>query len=447
MTGICALIGKDEADLDSRTESILVQMKVRGEHSQVFSKNLPQNDKMTLGICSPFPAQPIDRHPVPIALDGVFFENDEQPHTKESAGPDRLIKTPGAFAFLTVLEDQLVAGRDVVGQKPLYFGRSGESVAFASLKQPLLSIGIVDPRPVPPGEVISSSIDGPTTVKDFSLKQPQEEQANEPEAVHRLVNLFAEAVNRTLPRHSAISFSGGLDSGLVASMAKREGLEPELISVGLNGQDELRHAQHVASELGLQIAVRELSNSEVLGSIGKVVEIVETTNPTIVGISIPIYFACDKAREMGLKYLAAGQLSDELFGGYGRFEDMAAQGSVDSLADEMFRSVIAASANDFDPGDKLAVAAGLELCCPFAYLPVVEYALKLPVSLRVRFAEGKVIRKYVLRRLAAHLKLPESVIDRPKKAVQYSSGVQRILLKEARRKGVSLAKLIESTVE
>jgi len=55
-----------------------------------------------------------------------------------------------------------------------------------------------------------------------------------------------------------------------------------------------------------------------------------------------------------------------------------------------------------------------------------------------------VIRKYVLRRLAFHLGLPESVVGRPKKAVQYSSGVQKVLLKEAKRKGISLGKMLES---
>jgi asparagine synthase (glutamine-hydrolysing) len=55
-----------------------------------------------------------------------------------------------------------------------------------------------------------------------------------------------------------------------------------------------------------------------------------------------------------------------------------------------------------------------------------------------------VIRKYVLRRLAAQLSLPESVVDRPKKAVQYSSGVQKVLLKEAKRRGLSLGKMLES---
>jgi asparagine synthase (glutamine-hydrolysing) len=145
-----------------------------------------------------------------------------------------------------------------------------------------------------------------------------------------------------------------------------------------------------------------------------------------------------------LNYIAAGQLSDELFGGYGRFEDMALQDGIDNLGSEMFNSVVAASVKDFDPGDKLAVSAGLELGSPFAYLPLVEYALKLPVSLRVNLAHGKVIRKFVLRRLAARLNLPESVVDRPKKAVQYSSGVQKVLLKEAKRRGTSLGRMLES---
>jgi len=155
-------------------------------------------------------------------------------------------------------------------------------------------------------------------------------------------------------------------------------------------------------------STQELSSSEILNSLPDVVKITETTDPVIVGISIPIYFACQKAREIGLSYIAAGQLSDEMFGGYGKFEDIALRDGIDNLGREMFDSVLAASAKDFDPGDKLAVAAGLELCCPFAYLPLVEYVLKLPSSLRVNLANGKVIRKYVLRRLAFHLGLPES---------------------------------------
>jgi asparagine synthase (glutamine-hydrolysing) len=445
MTGICGLVGREADDLESKAKTILALMQIRGPKSRTFSQFLSNGEKIAIGICGHAETESFSRSAMPLALDGVFFRDDVGPHNTEPSGPSRLIRTPGAFAFLTSIHNHLIAGRDIIGQKPLYFGQpASHTVAFASLRSPLVSIGIPEPERLPPGKVIRASAEGFETMSDYSLKEPKEEPTSEAVATQTLEELFTEAVGRIVPRGSGIAFSGGLDSALVARVAKNKGLEPELISVGLKGQQELEHAEKTAKSFGLRVTVRELSSSEILDSLSLVVEIIETTDPVIVGISVPIYFACQKAREMGLNYLAVGQLSDELFGGYGKFEEIALRDGVTTLGKEMFDSVVAASAKDFDPGDKLAVASGLELCSPFAYLPFVEYALRLPASLRVKISDGNVIRKYVLRRLAARLKLPDSVVDRPKKAVQYSSGVQKVLLKEAKRRGMSLSNMLES---
>src|SRR5712691_10758185 len=445
MTGICGLIGGEADDLESKAKNILSLMRIRGSDSRTFSQSNPSREKIMIGVCDSTGAQSFAHQAVPLALDGVFFGNDARPDKAGPAGPSRLIQTPGAFAFLTSRQEQLIAGRDILGQKPLYFGQTEEgTVAFASLQSPLISIGVREPEPLPPGKVIRASARGHEIMGDYSLKQPKQESIGESDAVRTLDELFAEAVGRIVPRGSGIAFSGGLDSSLVAYVAKTAGLEPALISVGLKGQQELDHAEKTAKSFGLRLDTRELSSSEILNSLPDVVKTTETTDPVIVGISVPIHFACQRAREMSQGYIAAGQLSDELFGGYGKFEDIALRDGIENLEREMFNSVVAASIKDFDPGDKLAVAAGLELCCPFAHLPLVEYVLKLPSSLRVNVANGKVTRKYILRRLAAHLSLPESVVDRPKKAVQYSSGVQKVLLKEAKRQGMSLGKMLES---
>jgi asparagine synthase (glutamine-hydrolysing) len=444
MTGICGLIGREANDLEARTNSVLTLMRNRGAKSRTVSRIIHNEEKVILGVCDSTGAQSLDQE-LPLALDGVFFGEDTVSGKVGSAGPSRLIQTPGAFAFLTLIGNQLLAGRDIVGQKPLYSGQTEDgAVAFASLRSPLVSIGIREPKPVPPGKLIRATAGASETLSDYSLKQPEEESIGESEATRTLNELFTEAVARTVPRHSGIAFSGGLDSTLVAYAAKSAGLEPELISVGLRGQQELDHAKGTAKGFGLRVDIHELSTSEILNAVSEVVNITETNDPVIVGISVPIYFAFLKAHEMGLSFIAAGQLSDELFGGYGKFEDIALREGTEKLGREMFDSVIAASAKDFDPGDKLAVATGLELCSPFAYLPLVEYALRLPSSLRVNLTNGKVIRKYILRRLAARMGLPESVVDRPKKAVQYSSGVQKVLLKEAKRRGMSLGKMLES---
>ena len=445
MTGICGLIGQELDDLESKAKNILSLMRNRGTKSRTLSESVADGKKIVIGICDPTGAQSFTHQAVPLALDGFLFGDDARPNKAGIAGPSRLIQTPGAFSFLTSLQNQLIAGRDIIGQKPLYFGQTQEgAVAFASLRFPLVSMGIRAPEPVPPGKVIRATARGYEALNDYSLKQPEDQSIDESDATRTLDELFTEAVGKVVPRSSGIAFSGGLDSALVAHVAKRSGLEPELISVGLKGQQELGHAEKTAKSFGLHVDISELSSSDILDSLPDVVQIIETTDPVIVGISVPIHFACQKAREMGLNYIAAGQLSDELFGGYGKFEEVALRDGTENLGREMFDSVVAASVKDFDPGDKLAVAAGLELCCPFAYLPLVEYALKLPSALRVNRSDGKVIRKYILRKLAAHLELPDSVVDRPKKAVQYSSGVQKVLLKEAKRKGVSLGKMLES---
>jgi len=136
-----------------------------------------------------------------------------------------------------------------------------------------------------------------------------------------------------------------------------------------------------------------------------------------------------------------GQLSDELFGGYARFEEIVMKEGLEAVDAAMWKSVVAAAEGDFAPGDKVAIWHGLEFRCPFAYLPLARLALELPVSLRVRVSEGLVVRKYLLRRLAEKWGLPGYVVNRPKKAFQYSSGVHKVLARETRRTKQEAGKL------
>src|SRR5438309_6499541 len=291
MTGICGLIGRELDDLESKAKNILSLMRNRGTKSRTLSESVADGKKIVIGICDPTGAQSFIHQAVPLALDGFLFGDDARPNKAGPAGPSRLIQTPGAFSFLTSIQNQLIAGRDIIGQKPLYFGRTRDgALAFASLRSPLVSIGIREPEPVPAGKVIRATARGYETLSDYSLKQPPEESIVEPDATRSLDKLFTEAVGRIVPSGSGIAFSGGLDSALVAYVAKRSGLEPELISVGLKGQQELGHAEKTAKSFGLHVDIKELSSSDILNSLPDVVQIIETTDPVIVGISVPIYF-------------------------------------------------------------------------------------------------------------------------------------------------------------
>jgi asparagine synthase (glutamine-hydrolysing) len=84
----------------------------------------------------------------------------------------------------------------------------------------------------------------------------------------------------------------------------------------------------------------------------------------------------------------------------------------------------------------------VELRLPFASYNVAQFALSLPVELKIeRKADG--LRKLVLRRMAQQIGLPETVVDKPKKAVQYATGVNAVLGKIAKKQGVTVKAFVE----
>ncbi len=383
------------------------------------------------------------------AVDGTFFNAESVEATLSQTGPariDELLRVPGAFSFLALHEGRIIAARDPLGQKPLYYGvdRRGR-YAFASLKTAFTGIGVGDLQTVSPGHLVAVTGRSVTSSDTHKLRKPEPGKITEGQATERLGDLLLEAVSRTVPKGCGLAFSGGLDSTLVAQAMQKKGLEPSLVSVGVGDQPEVTHASQVAEHMGLDLTVRVISESEILDAIPRVVETVETSDPTIVAITLPFYFACQECWGMGLDTLVAGQLSDELFGGYARFEEIAKSRGGSGIESEVWRSVVAASTNDFEPGDKIAVSSGLELRCPFAYTPLVEYSLGLPPDLKVRVSGEIVVRKYILRRLAEKWGLPEEVVNRPKKAVQYSSGVHKVLMREAKRRKVTLSEFLAPT--
>jgi len=451
MTGICGLVGPETGETATMLERMLDTLAMRGTSRRTVKVKIG-NTSYVLGVReSPsFGAGGLFSNGIlTLAIDGYFcvdaiekFLESPLPGSKTFR---EFYKSAGAYAMLGVSGDGLVGGRDPVGQKPLYYGSDKGVVLFASLKTALTNAGIANPKPVPPGQIVSITNSATSTDDTYRLENTDEEDnIGEEAAVEKLGSLLAESAIRTVPEGSALAFSGGLDSTLVAQAAMLTSRRPELFTVGLENQPELQHAQQVADQMGLPITVRELTKKEVVDLVPDVVQATESIDPTVVGVSLPFYATCQMARAKGLKDIVAGQLSDELFGGYARFEELA--GNVATIKREVWESLVSASANDFEPGDKVAVTNRLDLRCPFAYLPLVQYALRIPAGFKVRVQNGQPVRKFILRKLASSWGLPASVVDRPKRAIQYSTGVMNVLEKEAKYRGLGLRDLFQEQV-
>ena len=70
--------------------------------------------------------------------------------------------------------------------------------------------------------------------------------------IPELSSLLRDSVLNTLEDKVAVSFSGGLDSTLLAKIAN-ECAEVELFTAGIEGAPDIAYAEKIAEELGLPV--------------------------------------------------------------------------------------------------------------------------------------------------------------------------------------------------
>jgi asparagine synthase (glutamine-hydrolysing) len=266
-------------------------------------------------------------------------------------GTAALSRFRGMFAF--VLWDgerrELLAARDQIGVKPLYYSiADGLFLAASELRTILahpaahkkldpvsvveyLAFGYVAGdrtlveglRKLPPGYALRLR-DGtlevfdywdvlPPEFPDVDLNSPLEEQL-----VEQLDTAVAASLVSDVP--VSLMLSGGLDSSTVAALAARNGKPADLtaysVSFGLPS-DESEAAARLASDLGLRHREIHLTEDVVRGEFESWLDglDVPTGNPTWIAVSA----IARAVHEDGIKVLLSGDGGDELFGGYDRW--------------------------------------------------------------------------------------------------------------------------------
>ncbi|NYT01575.1 MAG: asparagine synthetase B [Methanosarcinales archaeon] len=238
-----------------------------------------------------------------------------------------------------------------------------------------------------------------------------------PASAMDLGEAIQEAV-RLRATEGVVAMSGGVDSALVACLARRP-----CVAVGLGGSHDLRRAAEVAGLLGLSLERVEIDAKEIEGALARVLPAIPEANPVDASIATTLYFVARFAGENGYRRVLAGQGADELFAGYARYLES------ETLEEDLER--------DFQ---RLAVqlqrdqaVASLHATCfslPYLDLRVVNAARSIPAREKVK---GQV-RKAPLREVACRF-MPREVACYQKKAMQYGSGVWREIQRLARRRG------------
>jgi len=355
-----------------------------------------------------------------------------------------LRKASGDFVFAIAEEKRVIAGRDTMGVYPLYYGENESFAALASERKALWKIGIKRAQSFPPGHVATFDRDGIKFENVRTLDYSEPKQITMRAAAKKLQKLLETSVMEKVAglKHVAVAFSGGLDSSIIAYLAKKSGITVDLIHVSLRNQPETEYAKRVARELKLPIHVYLYEEDDVKRVLSKILWLIEGSDFVDVSIGVPFYWVAEKAAEMGFKVMLTGQSADELFGGYKRYVQDFVQYEKKKAHTTFFRDISEMHRTNFERDFKICDFHNVELRLPFAAYEIAKFAINLPVEVKIEGEENG-LRKLVLRQVAENLGLPNLVTRRPKKAMQYATGVSKTLKNLAKKEGLTAKEYLQ----
>lgn len=330
----------------------------------------------------------------------------------------RTLDAEFALILYDAQSNSLIAARDPIGIRPLYYGVLEDGgIAFAS--EPKNLFGLCETiLPFPPGHYWADGefvcYADPAHVERYVME-------DEATVCVRLHDLLIEGVKKRLDADAPLGFllSGGLDSSLVCAIAQRELKKPiRTFAVGMDVDAiDLKYARQVADYIGSDHTEVIITKQQVLDALPDVVRLLGTYDITTIRASMGMYLVCKYIHEYtDIRVLLTGEISDELFG-Y-KYTDFAPDAS--AFQHEAEKRIRELHMYDVLRADRCISVNSLEARVPFGDLAFVHYAMSIDPSLKMNRHD---MGKYLIRKAFAEDKLlPESILWRQKAAFSDAVG-------------------------
>lgn len=261
-----------------------------------------------------------------------------------------------AFALYDRESGELFLARDRMGQKPLYYWKSGDQLVFASVLAPIMKCPgfqgkirkevlprflfqeyinapetiLEDVFKVEPGTVLTwhDATSRMTICRYWDVSERYEAMQSEPvsdfgEAKEQLKELLRSAVRRRMIADVPLGsfLSGGYDSSLISAIAQEQlGSTPlQTFSIGFEEKDydESPYAAAIAEYLGTDHTQRIIGEQDLLELVSDLPKFFD--EPMSDSSQIPTMLVSKLAREK-VTVALSGDAGDEFFCGYGIYD-------------------------------------------------------------------------------------------------------------------------------
>ena len=323
-----------------------------------------------------------------------------------------------AMVIYDAKKDDLIAARDPIGIRPLFYGKLPDGgIVFASEAKNLVGL-CKEITPFPPGHYYA---DGKFT-RYADLTTVAQYSTDDLDTITKTIReKLIAGVEKRLDADAPLGFllSGGLDSSLVCAIsAKLLGRKIRTFAIGMDLDPiDLKYAQEAADFIGAEHTAVTMSKQQVLDSLEEVIALLGTYDITTIRASMGMYLCCKAIHETtDIRVLLTGEISDELFG-Y-KYTDFAP--SPEAFQQEAKRRVDELYMYDVLRADRCISVNSLEARVPFGDLDFVRYVMSIDPKYKVNTYD---MGKYLLRKAFAddHI-LPDSILWRQKAAFSDAVG-------------------------
>ena len=335
-------------------------------------------------------------------------------------GLDMFSKLDAEFAMIIYdhKTDSLIAARDPIGIRPLFYGysKSSHKIAFASEMQNLIG-WCDDIRPFPIG---SYYCDGRFVRYEDIADVPAPMQDDMDTILTNIREKLIAGVEKRLDADAPVGFllSGGLDSSLVCSIAaKKLGKPIRTFAIGMDTDAiDLKYARQTAEYLGSEHHEIIINRDMVISSLEEVIRLLGTWDITTIRASMGMYLLCKAIHEQtDVRVLLTGEISDELFG-Y-KYTDYAP--TADAFQQESQKRIRELYMYDVLRADRCISANSIEARVPFGDLDFVRYVMAIDPEKKLNsYGKGK----YLLRKAFEGDWLPPEILWREKAAFSDAVG-------------------------
>ncbi len=335
------------------------------------------------------------------------------------------------FAFVVFDGKRMLAARDLLGIKTMFYGYKNGTLYLASELKALQSV-TEDINEFPPGHYIDET----GQFRQYATLGVPKEQVTD--SLEKTVSDLREIVDRSFSYRvdfsvpTASLLSGGMDSSVISLLATKairrlRGSDARLktFAIGVGESDDIKSARIAATHLNTDHQELLVSIEQIVDALPDVVYYLESFDPSLVRSAVSNYLISRHAHEEGYEVLLSGEGGDEIFCGYSYLKGLP----LSQIPTEQIKCLSYLHNNAALRLDRMNQCHSVRVVAPLVSAELLDYGLHLPTDVKLhRNAEGDKIEKWILRK-AYESELPKSIINRTKAEFSQGSGSAKILSK------------------